>query len=330
MKFYALYFVNPKTIQTAKDELFQTAKRNDFFFVPVPHPADLPDTLKKQNVGITRWGFYCIARSDKLYTLEQLQQNISALFFYEELKTEEELKDWFNQHCKILKIQLNNPMTGKTRVVTKVTTVPADTERRQKEWLETVHREIHPTVKAYKFYEREFIKKTDPTIEKTIDFMIQLQHDYNEKIQSRYESYWYNKRKGFDYMYTMLKDGIIPDLALDYVAYIETLLNKTTRTAMELAVPIMNEAERQCPAVWMPDKYGYERPDFEHIKQFLVFLIRKKLKDTGVEFIFDTPEQYISYLNLNWYIDPEPQRRQQISPLPTKKPRIVYPPGFKH
>lgn len=333
MKFFALYFLDSKTQSQAIDNLYQNGKKFNFFFVPVPKLVDLPDCLKRQNIGVTRWGFYGIARSTPDYTLEQLRNNISPLLFYEEIPTEGELTTWFEQHCSVKKMDVVNTRTGSRRTIIKVTTTRASSERERQEEHEHFKKVVEPRIDAMKFFWNETEKIEDPIAEKLIDLLIQLQTDYNQKLNERFDSFWYNKRKGFDFMCRMLQNDIMPDIALEYIAYTESLLNKYAKMIMELPEykAIVAQARTMVPDLF--EEWDGDELSLKARKRRLKYLIENKTRESGVIFFFDYPQRYISYLNFDFYIDPQNKQKAPIqSTLPpsAKKPRIVYPPNFKH
>lgn len=338
MKFFALYYLDSSKQREATDALFANGKRRDFFFVPVRTLVDLPDCLKRQKVGITRWGFYGIARSTPDYTLEQLRNYITPLFFYEEIPTDGDLSAWFEQHCKVKKLDVVNPATGFRKVVTKVTTVKASAERDAREELEHFKKEVEPKHDAMQFYWTESEKIAEPYVERLIDLLIQLQTDYNKKLNERFESYWYNERKGFDFMSKMLRDEIMPRIAEEYIVLTEQLLDKYAKRIIELPEhkAIVEQAEKMFPKLFQK-WYSWDDLDErspESWKKKLQTQIEHKTKDTGITFFFKSDYWYIRYLDFDFYIDPKrkppPAPLQQTAPPSAKKPRIVYPPNFKH
>lgn len=332
MKFFALYFIDSRTKNQALDSLYENGKKFNFFFVPVPQLVDLPDCLKRLNVGITRWGFFGIARSTADYNLRQLQNNISQFLFYEEIPIDGELTAWFEQHCSVKKLEIVNPRSGRRRIVTKVTTTKASSERDKAEERERYKREVEPRIDAMKFFWKETEKIEDAYAERLIDMLIQLQTDYNKKLNDAFERYWYNKRKGFDYAYNMIQNDLMPDIALEYIAYTESLLLKYAKIISDLPDfhAIVAETRRRVPDLF--ETWEGDELSLKAIKHRLEYLIESKTRESGVKFFFEIPSRYISYLNLDFYIDPASRQRPQPQPNqppPTKKPRIVYPPNFK-
>ena len=222
--------------------------------------------------------------------------------------------------------QVVNPRNGQWRTVVTVQQKKPEQERMAKEHLKELESELFPIIDIYKAFEKKVWNLGQTLAEKIIDILIEIQHDYNEKIQTRYDSYWYNRNKGFEYMANLLENDIIPDLGEEYSVYSVQILEKYAKQLLDMSQIHIDQAEKQNPEVWNKHGKGFKKPELKYFKKHLILMIEERLKDTGVTLIFQTGKEYLKYLKLNFVIPPFKPILHSTAPPSAKKPRVILPP----